>query len=441
MDTFEIDDTIEQVSVIDTQATLGALKIMENRKVFLINTVCGTGSVGRIMTGLYDVLTEHGYTCMLAYGRGEATEGYQSYRIGSDFDVSIHGGLSRITDRHGFYSIHATKELIKVIEDFNPDIIHLHNIHGYYLNIKILFQYLKESGKRVIWTLHDCWSFTGHCAHFEYIGCTKWMTQCCTCEQLVEYPKSILLDASKKNFEQKKQLFTAIDINNMMLVTPSKWLEARVKQSFLKNYHTVVIPTGIELDKFRPMQEERKDENIIFQLKNQLNLRGKFIILGVASPWRERKGLAQFEALAKSLSDKYVIILLGLNDEQLNALPESIIGLSKTDSIDELSALYSMADVYVNLTLEDTFPTTNIEALACGTPVVTYKAGGSPESLDETCGIAVDRNSIQGVIAAIERIIAQRGMMYTREHCIRRAMSYEKSKRFNEYISEVYDAL
>ncbi|HKM22108.1 MAG TPA: glycosyltransferase, partial [Lachnospiraceae bacterium] len=185
---------------------------------------------------------------------------------------------------------------------------------------------------------------------------------------------------------------------------------------------------------------ERKDENIIFQLKNQLNLRGKFIILGVANLWRERKGLAQFEALAKSLSDKYAIILLGLNDAQLNELPESIIGLAKTDSIDELSALYSMADVYVNLTLEDTFPTTNIEALACGTPVVTYKAGGSPESIDETCGIAVDRNSTQGVVAAIERIIAQKGMMYTREHCIQRAKLYEKNKQYNEYISEVYDS-
>lgn len=438
MDRFEIDDSIEQVNVIDTQATLGALNMMENRRIFLINTVVGTGSVGRIMTGLYDVLTEHGYLCKLAYGRGEVPDGYDAYRIGSDFDVYVHGGFSRLTDRQGFYSAHATKELIKVIENFNPDIIHLHNVHGYYLNIKILFKYLKNSGKRVIWTLHDCWSFTGHCTHFEYVGCTKWMTECSHCEQLVEYPKSVLMDSSRKNFIQKKELFTGFE--NMTLVTPSHWLAARVKQSFMGQYHTVVVPTGIELDKFRPMQEERKDENIIFQLKNQLNLRGKFIVLGVANPWRERKGLAQFEALAKSLSDKYAIILLGLNDAQLNELPESIIGLAKTDSIDELSALYSMADVYVNLTLEDTFPTTNIEALACGTPVVTYKAGGSPESIDETCGIAVDRNSTQGVVAAIERIIAQRGMMYTREHCIERAKLYEKNKQYQEYISEVYDS-
>lgn len=264
------------------------------------------------------------------------------------------------------------------------------------------------------------------------------MTECDSCEQLAEYPKSWFMDRSKKNYTQKKELFTGFD--DLTIVTPSRWLASKVQQSFLKKYHTVVIPTGIELECFHPMQEERKDENIIFQLKNQLNLRGKFILLGVANPWRERKGLAQFEALAKSLSEKYAIILLGLNDEQLSQLPETIIGLSKTDSMEELAALYSMADVYVNLTLEDTFPTTNIEALACGTPVVTFKAGGSPESLDDTCGIAVDRNSIQGVIAAIERIISQKGVNYTREQCVSRAMLYSKERRYTEYISEVYDA-
>ncbi len=437
MDGFEIDDSIEQVDVL-TQQTMGALNVMENRKVLLVNTVCGTGSVGRIMVGLYDVLEEHGYTCMMAYGRGTAPEGYRAYRIGNDQDVYLHGFMSRLTDRQAFFSAHATREFIKVIEDYDPDIVHLHNIHGYYLNIKLLFEYLKGSGRRIIWTLHDCWAFTGHCTHFEYIGCTKWMSECDGCEQLAEYPKSWFKDSSKKNYQQKKNLFTGFE--DMTIVTPSSWLAARVQQSFLSQYHTVVIPTGIELEQFHPIQEERSDDNIIFQLKNQLGLRGKFILLGVANPWRERKGLAAFEVLAKALNERYAIVLLGLNDEQLSQLPESIIGLSKTDSVEELAALYSMADVYVNLTLEDTFPTTNIEALACGTPVVTFKAGGSPESLDETCGISVDRNSVQGVLAAIERIIAQRGVNYTREQCVNRAMLYSKENRFTEYISEVYDA-
>ena len=210
MDRFEIDDTIRQVDVL-TQETIGELNVMENRKVLLVNTVCATGSVGRIMTGLYDVLEEHGYTCLLAYGRGTAPEGYRAYRIGNDQDVYFHGAMSRLMDRQGFFSARATREFIRVIEEYNPDIVHLHNVHGYYLNMKLLFEYLKGSGRRIIWTLHDCWSFTGHCTHFEYIGCNKWMTECDSCEQLAEYPKSWFMDRSKKNYTQKKELFTGFD--------------------------------------------------------------------------------------------------------------------------------------------------------------------------------------------------------------------------------------
>lgn len=410
---------------------------LENRRVLLVNTVAGTGSVGRLVTGLYDTLTDNGYECLIAYGRGEAPGNRNSYRIGNDFSVYVHGGLSRLNDKHGFYSKRETKEFIEVIEEFDPDIIHLHNVHGYYLNIEVLFEYLKRSGRRVIWTLHDCWTFTGHCSHFEYIGCMKWQTGCFKCEQLNEYPKSIAADNSSFNYNRKKELFTGLD--NLTLVTPSEWLKERVSQSFMKEYHTVVVPTGIDLDQFSPLYDDISDNNIVFQLKNSLNIRDKIVLLGVANPWRERKGLLQFENLAKSISDRYAIVLLGLNDEQLNNLPESIIGLARTDSTQELAAMYSMADVYVNLTLEDTFPTTNIEALACGTPVVTFKAGGSAESIDETCGIAVERNSIQGVIAALDRIQSQKGICYTPEMCMRRARYYDRNYRFLEYIQEVYE--
>ena len=420
-------------------AVMSSMNRIENRKVLLVNTVAGTGSVGRLVTGLYDTLTENGYECLIAYGRGDAPGNRNSYRIGDDFSVYVHGGLSRINDKHGFYSKRATKEFIDVIEDFDPDIIHLHNVHGYYLNIEILFKYIKQSGRRVIWTLHDCWTFTGHCSHFEYIGCMKWQTGCFKCEQLNEYPKSIAADNSAFNYRKKKELFTGIE--NMTLVTPSEWLKERVSQSFLKEYHTVVVPTGINLEEFSPVAEDVANSNLIFKLKNSLNVRDKLVLLGVANPWRERKGLLQFETLAKSISDRYVIVLLGLNDAQLNELPESIIGLARTDSTEELAALYSMADIYVNLTLEDTFPTTNIEALACGTPVVTFKAGGSAESIDDTCGIAVERNSIQGVIAAFDKILSQRGIMYTPEMCMKRARLYDRKYRFLEYIQEVYEGM
>lgn len=429
----------EPLITASQSAVMSSMNRLENRKVLLVNTVAGTGSVGRLVTGLYDTLTDNGYQCLIAYGRGDAPGNRNSYRIGDDFSVYVHGGLSRINDKHGFYSKRATREFIDVIEDFDPDIIHLHNVHGYYLNIEILFRYIKQSGRRVIWTLHDCWTFTGHCSHFEYIGCMKWQTGCFKCEQLNEYPKSIAADNSTFNYQKKKELFTGIE--NMTLVTPSEWLRERVSQSFMKEYHTVVVPTGINLEEFSPVAEDVSNSNLIFKLKNSLNVRDKLVLLGVANPWRERKGLLQFETLAKSISDRYVIVLLGLNDAQLNELPESIIGLARTDSTEELAALYSMADIYVNLTLEDTFPTTNIEALACGTPVVTFKAGGSAESIDDTCGIAVERNSIQGVIAAFDKILSQRGIMYTPEMCMRRARLYDRNYRFLEYIQEVYEGM
>ncbi|MCR5106627.1 MAG: glycosyltransferase [Lachnospiraceae bacterium] len=415
---------------------------LENRRVLLVNTVVGPGnSVGRLVEGLYDTLVDHGYECLVAYGRDECPEHIRSYRIGTDFDMYIHGIMTRLKDRHGFYSTKATKEFIDVIEDFDPDIIHLHNIHGYYLNVKVLFEYIKESGRRVIWTLHDCWSFTGHCSHFEYVGCMKWQTQagCSQCEQLEEYPKSFGYDNSENNFAEKKELFTGIE--NMTLVTPSEWLKQRVEASFLKEYHVVVVPTGIDLERFYPVEEEMSQDNVIFRLKNALSLRGKSIILGVANPWRDRKGLMQFVTLNKAIDEKYAIVMLGLTDEQANSLPQSIISLAKTESIDELAAIYSMADVYVNLSLEDTFPTTNLEALACGTPVVTYKTGGSPESIDETCGIAVEKNSIQGIIAALDKIEMSKGESYTKEQCVYRAMLYDKNTRFLEYIQEVYEGI
>ena len=209
----------------------------------------------------------------------------------------------------------------------------------------------------------------------------------------------------------------------------------------MSEYHVEVVPTGIDLSSFKHIEEEYGSDNMIFQLKDRLNVRDKIIILGVANPWRERKGLLQFEALSRVISDRFAIILLGLNDEQLTGLPPSIIGLARTDSVEELAAIYSMADIYVNLTLEDTFPTTNIEALACGTPVVTFKAGGAAESIDDSCGIAVERNSIQGIIAAIDRIISMKNRLYTPEMCIKHARLYDREYRFMEYLQEVYEGI
>ncbi len=423
----------------EARKVVRSLNHLETRRVMLVNTVVGTGSVGRLVAGLYDTLSANGYECMVAYGRDTHPEGMNAYRIGQDLDVYIHGALSRLTDRHGFYSKRATVQFINVIEEFKPDIIHLHNVHGYYLNIRVLFEYLKSTDIRLIWTLHDCWTFTGHCSHFEYIGCNKWINGCYSCEQLAEYPKSIGKDNSTRNWNDKRELFTGFE--DMTLVTPSQWLKARVEQSFMGEYHTVVVPTGIDTDIFHPVAEERSDDNLVFRLRNSLNLRNKNVLLGVANPWRTRKGLMQFVNLSKLINERCVIVLVGLNDEQLSSLPESIIGIGHTDSPEELAALYSMADIYVNLTLEDTFPTTNLEAIACGTPVITYRSGGSSETIDDTCGISVERNSVQGVVAAIDTILSQKGIAYTKEDCLKRAALFAREVRFEEYIREVYEGM
>lgn len=398
------------------------------KRVFLINVTCGFGSTGRIVTGIVDELEGFGYNCKIAYGRGSAPEGYNTYRIGSDLDVNIHGVLSRITDRQGFYSTKATKELIEVMKEFDPQIVHLHNIHGYYLNVKLLFEYLRESRVRVIWTLHDCWSFTGHCTHFEYVGCMKWQSRsgCFNCEQLREYPKSLLMDASAKNYAQKRELFG--NMPHMELVTPSYWLKDKVEQSFMGQYPISVVPTGIDLETFSPTPSE---------LRAKYGIGDKFLILGAASPWRERKGLFEFYKLSSKLTKDYVIVLLGLKPEQIKQLPKEIIGLGRTDSVKEMAQWYTAADAYVNLTLEDTFPTTNIEALSCGTPVITYTAGGSPEAVAEGCGMSVPRNSIEGVINALDRIKNGPDMSAA---CLKRADEYGSELRFSQYCTEVYES-
>lgn len=396
-------------------------------RVFFINVTCGYGSTGRIVTGLYDILEDEGYSCAVAYGRGRAPGGYRSYRIGDDMDVNLHGVLSRVTDRQGFYSRTATAKLIKRIREFDPDIIHLHNIHGYYLNVELLFRYLKKCGKRVIWTLHDCWSFTGHCTHFEYIGCNKWQSGCFSCEQLKEYPKSILADSSARNYRQKKDLFTGVP--DMVLVTPSGWLASKVKQSFMGSYPISVIPTGIDLETFKPTESD---------LREKYGLADKFVILGAANPWRDRKGLEDFKKLSRVISDRYKIVMVGLKPSQAAGLPSDILALPRTDSVTEMAAWYTVADAYVNLTLEDTFPTTNIEALACGTPVITYKSGGSPESLTEECGLVVPRSNMSAVTAALD--ILRTGPDRS-DACMDRALEYSSENRFYQYLEEIYEEL
>ncbi|AZR73927.1 glycosyl transferase [Anoxybacter fermentans] len=395
-------------------------------KVLQINSVCGIGSTGRIATDIHNILIENGHESYIAYGRDEARGCDTSIRIGSKFDNYMHVVKTRLFDKHGFGSRKATAEFLNKVEKLNPDIIHLHNIHGYYINIELLFKYLKKANKPVVWTLHDCWAFTGHCAYFDYVGCDKWKTICYSCPQKKGYPSSILLDNSKNNYNKKKEIFTGV--KNMTIVTPSNWLAGLVKQSFLEEYPVKVINNGIDLEVFKPTASN---------FRKKYNLENKFIILGVASVWEHRKGYKYFIELSKKIKKDEVIVMVGLTEKQKNKLPNNIIGITRTNNVRELVEIYSAADVFINPTLEDNFPTTNLEALACGTPVITFNTGGSKESVDENCGFVVQKGNIDELIYTIRKIKGQSKSSYSRQ-CVEKAKAlYNKKDNFKKYL-ELY---
>jgi len=396
-------------------------------KILQINTVCGSGSVGRIAVDIYHTLEKNGDKGMIAYGRRTAPEGIRAFRFGSPLDMGAHVLSTFFRGEHGFASGRQTKRLIGRIRKWNPDVIHLQNIHGFVLQVEILFAYLKEAGKPVVWTLHDCWPYTGHCAFYDYTACEGWKTGCRACREYQRtYPYALFRNHTIQNYERKRTAFTGVA--DLTIVTPSRWLAGEVKQSFLKEYPVQVIPNGIDRKCFRPVKS---------LLRQRLGLEGRFVILGVANVWERRKGLEYFVKLSGRLSGEYKVILIGLSKKQIKSLPENIIGLERTSSAEELAEYYSMADVFVNATLEDNFPTTNLEALACGTPVITFNTGGSPESVDESCGQVVPKGDTEALIKAIRQ---EREAPRQSESCLKRAERYEKYARFQEYV-ELYHRL
>ncbi|MGO4928329.1 glycosyltransferase family 4 protein [Fundicoccus sp. Sow4_F4] len=395
-------------------------------KVLQINSVCGIGSTGRIATDIHNILIEQGHESYIAYGRDLPKNCDNAIKIGTKIDNYTHVAKTRVLDKHGFGSKQATIEFIGKVKELDPDIIHLHNIHGYYMNVEILFNYLKEANKPVVWTLHDCWSFTGHCAYFDYVGCDKWKTGCDSCPEKKAYPSSLIFDNSKNNYINKKEIFTGV--KNLTIVTPSQWLANLVQESFLNEYPVKVINNGIDLNTFRPNTGD---------FRNKFNLNGKFIILGVASVWDRRKGLKYFVELADMVSEDEVIVLVGLSEKQINQIPENIIGITRTNNVEELVDLYSSADVFVNPTLEDNFPTTNLEALACGTPVITFDTGGSPESVNIDTGYIVLTETSDDIYSHIIKIKSNTKYNYRKNCSFRAKNKYDKIQKFIKYI-ELY---
>ena len=360
-------------------------------KVLMINVVCGIRSTGRICTDLATALEAQGHEVKIAYGRENVPKQFQKYavRIGSDLDVKLHGVKARLFDGCGFGSKKATEKFIEWVKEYDPDVIHLHNIHGYYINVEVLFNYLKTCGKRIIWTLHDCWAFTGHTAYCDAVGCEKWKTGCGSCPQMKEYPKSVA-DRSKQNWKKKKELFTGV--NDMTIVTPSHWLAGLVKESFLKDYTVKIIHNGIDTSQFRSLPND---------FKEYYGIQGKTMLLGVATAWDDNKGFSDYVKLADILGNQYQVVLVGLTAEQKINLPRNVLGITRTNSVKELAQIYSAADIFINLSKTESFSLVNIEAACCNTPVISYDVGGSKESTELSKGTIVEKGNLNAMVKAI----------------------------------------
>ncbi|MGP6140223.1 glycosyltransferase [Jeotgalibaca sp. A127] len=390
-------------------------------RVLQINSVCGYGSTGRIATDLYDVLEKEGHECCIAYGRGTAPKGYKTIKIGGKIDFYTHVLKTRFLDLHGFGSKRATKTFVKQIEEYKPNIILLHNIHGYYLNIEILFNYFATIDVPIVWLLHDAWPISGHSAYFDLDSNGEVPMMNLKKKQNLEYPKSFFIDNSRKNFLKKKSLLT--QISNMTIITPSNWLANIVKKSFLSSYDVKVIHNGIDLSKFKVTPSNFRDKE---------ELTNKKIILGVASMWDERKGLIYFNQLAKHLNKEFKVIVVGVDKKQNKKLNKNILAISRTNDIKELAEIYTAADVYVNPTLEDNFPTTNVEALACGTPVITFDTGGSPEALNNETGEVIEKGNFYSLYKTIKNLDYEKK---NSEACIEQSKEFEKVAVYNKYLN------
>ncbi len=410
------------------------LKLLQINPVVRRNT-----STGKIMREVGEHAIKHGWESYIAYSKGRDGFDPDAYKsilvpVGDKLSVAVHGLETRLFDRHGLSSRIATKRFVKQIIAIDPDVIHIHNIHGYFLNYKILFNYLKDCGKPVIWTVHDCWLYTGHCYHYASVGCDKWRSGCHDCPQKKAFPTSILLDRSKQNFKDKSTAFNSIPKDKLTIVTVSEWMKGEMSHSFLKGCNFKVIHNGIDTEIFKP--------SVTSSIRERYNLGDKHIILGLASIWSKEKGFDDMLRLAQMTKEDEVIVIVGkLTEEQKKLLPETVVTIARTENQQQLAELYSAATVLINPTWQDNYPTVNLEAISCGTPVITYRTGGSPESIveDET-GFVVEQGDIAGIIACM-RFVEQTGKAQYTDACRAFALdNFRKEDRYQQYI-ELYKEL
>lgn len=395
-------------------------------KILLSINSCNYGSTGTIMRQLSDVAEENGFIAYKAVPSSKSNmpnKDKKTIFIGNIIERNLHLLLSKYTGFNGCFSHLGTYFFLKKVRRINPDVIHLHNLHNSYINLSMLFKFIKKHNIKTVWTLHDCWAFTGKCPHFQLSNCDKWTSGCNNCPSLLSYPPS-KKDKTQKMYALKKKWFTGV--KNMTIVTPSKWLANLVKESFLKDYPVKVINNGIDLSVFKPTESSFRRDN---------KLEDKFVILGVAAPFTNAKGYDVFIELSKRIDNSKKIVLVGLSKEQIANLPKNIIGIERTASQVELAKIYSAADVFVNPTKEEVLGLVNIEALACGTPVITFNTGGSPECISESCGFVVSKS----LSSIIEAILCVESNPFRADNCIEHSKFFERNKKYKEYITLYFD--
>lgn len=366
-------------------------KLLQINPVVRLNT-----STGRIMKEIGELAIASGWESYVAYSGardGMPSHSSQLVPVGDKLDLAIHAMATRLFDAHGLASKRGTRQLIERIKEIDPDVIHIHNIHGYFLNYPLLFNYLKESGKPVVWTVHDCWLYTGHCYYYSAAHCDKWKTGCGHCPQKRAFPSSWLVDRSARNLQDKRRAFGSLE--NLTIVPVSDWIRQEMASSILADKQFQVIHNGIDLETFRP--EAAEDGPAVEGTQ----------ILGVASIWLEEKGWSDLVKLSTMLRSDESLVLVGkITEEQQKQLPPNVRWIARTDNVRQLAALYARSTVFVNPTWQDNYPTVNLEAIACGTPVVTYRTGGSIESVTEGTGAVVEQGDVAAMLEKVRELAA-----------------------------------
>ena len=393
-------------------------------KLLIINVALNWGSTGRIAEQVGSLAKDNGWNVMIAHGaRYQNPTQFSHYQVSSSFEEKMHWGISQFWDGQGRGSWFATKRLLKEIDAFQPDVVHMHVIHGYYINYGLIMNYFKEKNIPVVWTLHDCWAFTGHCAYFTAANCEKWKTQCGQCPIPHDFPNTYL-DRSKANYNRKKQVYG--DMQNLVLAPVSQWLGDLVKESFLGKHDIQVVYNGIDVDVFKPS---------VSNFKEKLGIEGKYLLLGVAQGFDERKGLKDFFKLSEMLPDDYQVVLLGAMEDEIAIAPTSVIALPKTESLQELVEAYSAADVLLSLSYEETFGLTPVEAMACGTPAIVYNNTAQPEHITPETGFVVENGDLDTLVTRI-KTLCENGKANYSEACRERAVNvYNKDNCYNMYIT------